>query len=190
MNRIYKPKPCKSCRQEFTPARMGQKACSIFCAQRIAEEQRAKVVRRETRAKLDALKTLPKLKAEAQAAFNGFIRTRDEGMPCICCGRFAAPGYSRGGTWDAGHYRSVGSAPHLRFNERNCHAQLKQCNSHGAGRAVDYRLGLIARIGIGAVEALENDNEPRHYTKDELRELAAEYRARTRELIRQQLEVA
>ena len=54
-----------------------------------------------------------------------------------------------------------GSAAHLRFDERNAHAQRKVCNRWGAGRAVDYRIGLVARIGLAAVEALESDNAPK-----------------------------
>lgn len=183
-----KPKKCKSCRQEFIPARMGQKACSPTCAQRIAELHRAKVTRKDTKAKLDAIKTLPQLKKETQIAFNSYIRARDRDRPCICCGLPLRNASSDGvgGGFDGGHYRSVGSAPHLRFNEDNAHGQRKQCNRYGAGRAVDYRLGLIARIGLEAVEALERDNTPRHYTKDDLRALTAHYRLMARELMKGQ----
>ncbi len=45
-----------------------------------------------------------------------------------------------------------------------------------------YRQGLIARIGLSEVERIESDNTPRHYGKDELRELAAVYRRKTKEL--------
>jgi hypothetical protein len=73
-----------------------------------------------------------------------------------------------GGRYDAGHYRSTGSASHLRFDEANCHAQRKQCNRYGAGRAVDYRIGLIKRIGLERVEALEASNSPRKWTREAL----------------------
>ena len=73
-----------------------------------------------------------------------------------------------GGRYDAGHYRFTGSASHLRFDEANCHAKRKQCNRYGAGRAVDYRIGLIKRIGRERVEALEASNSPRKWTRDEL----------------------
>ncbi|WP_343633734.1 recombination protein NinG [Roseateles sp.] len=44
--------------------------------------------RKQTRAKLEALKPLKELKKEAQAAFNRYIRLRDRraGHGCICCG--------------------------------------------------------------------------------------------------------
>ncbi|MEF0257051.1 recombination protein NinG, partial [Pseudomonas aeruginosa] len=41
---------------------------------------------------------------------------------------------------------------------------------------------LIERIGLEAVEALEADHQPRKYTNDELKAIAAEYRAKLREL--------
>jgi hypothetical protein len=71
----------------------------------------------------------------------------------------------------------------LRFNEFNCHAQRKQCNRYGAGRAVDYRLGLIQRIGREVVEALEADDLARKYTIDELKAIKAEYKAKLKQLL-------
>ncbi|MFA9439424.1 recombination protein NinG [Uliginosibacterium sp. sgz301328] len=185
-----KPRKCanKECRQEFIPARSFQKAHSIECAIKLAEqdrERKARVAlhhqRANDRKRAEAIKTVPQLIKEAQIAFNAWIRARDAGKPCICCGRYSS-GETRGGDWDAGHYRSRGAAPHLRFNEDNVHSQLKQCNRYGAGRAVDYRLGLIARIGIARVEALEANNEPHKWTRDELRAIAATYKAKLKEL--------
>ena len=185
-----KPRRCKYCRAEFRPQRPGAKVCSPECAQAIAEKVRGKIerqaereVKKQTRAQIEAIKTLPMLKREAQVAFNKFIRLRDTlaGHPCICCGvPFGDQKY--GGAVDCGHYRSVGSAPHLRFNEDNAHAQLKQCNRHGGGRAVDYRIGLIARIGLERVEALETNNVVRKYTASELRAIKALYAAKAKQL--------
>lgn len=182
-----KPRPCPECGEPFVKLRMGQKSCTkpecaISAGRKIREKKEAKekaAEKKETVAKLRDMDGLPILKKRAQAAFNAFIRARDEGMPCICCGAWPHPG----GT-DAGHYRSVGSAPHLRFDERNVHAQSKQCNKWGAGRAVDYRIGLIAKIGLSEVEALESDQSPRHYSREELIEIAATYRAKTRAMKR------
>ncbi|MFP5499771.1 MAG: recombination protein NinG, partial [Gammaproteobacteria bacterium] len=89
-----------------------------------------------------------------------------------------------GNAVDAGHYRSVGSAPHLRFDERNCHAQSKQDNRFLSGNAVDYRIGLIARIGQEAVDALEADQSVRKYTVEQIKGIKAYYRAKTRKLKR------
>ena len=51
-----------------------------------------------------------------------------------------------------------------------------------AGRAVDYRIGLINRIGLAAVEALEADNRVRKWTRGELIEIRARYAAKRKEL--------
>ena len=87
-----------------------------------------------------------------------------------------------GGRFDCGHYRSVGSASHLRFDERNAHAQRKQCNRYGAGRAVDYRIGLVSRIGLAAVEALESNNIPHKWTREELIAIRDTYRAKLKDI--------
>jgi hypothetical protein len=130
------------------------------------------------------LETIPELIKAAQKEFNAYVRARDKDQPCICCGLPLGAG-EVGGGYDCGHYRSVGSAPHLRFDERNAHAQRKQCNRWGAGRAVDYRRGLIARIGLQAVEALEADNSIHKWDRDELRQIAATYRQKRKELEKQ-----
>lgn len=141
----------------------------------------AKVERAETRRRKEAIKTIPELIKEAQREFNGYIRARDQDQPCICCGRPLGDG-DVGGAFDCGHYRSTGSASHLRFNESNAHAQRKQCNRWGSGRAVDYRIGLVSRIGAEAVEALEADNEPHKWTREELIQIRDTYRAKLKEL--------
>ena len=137
----------------------------------------AKVERAETRRRKEAIKTIHDYIKEAQIAFNAYIRARDCDKPCICCGRPLGDG-DVGGAFDCGHYRSTGSASHLRFDERNAHAQRKQCNRWGAGRAVDYRIGLIARIGPAAVEAVESDNTVHKWQREELIFIRDTYRAK------------
>ena len=143
--------------------------------------QKAKTDRADTARRKEAAKTRSELMREAQTAFNAFIRLRDQlaGYPCISSGR---PLDWSGNQTDAGHYRSTGSAPQLRFDERNCHAQSKLDNRYLSGNAVDYRIGLIARIGLESVEALESDNMPRKYSADDLRMIRDEYRAKFKAL--------
>ncbi len=165
-----------------------QKVCDWGCALSLAISDRAKAEKRElakekreTRAKLIEKKGRGYWMAAAQKEFNTFIRLRDQlaGHPCISSGR---PLNWTGNAVDAGHYRSRGSAPHLRFDERNCHAQSKQENRYASGNVVDYRLGLIARIGLEAVEALECDQEPRKWSIDDLKQIKATYAAKVRAL--------
>ena len=187
-----KPKKCRvaTCRASFVPQRLGQAVCSPKCALATVEVQKVKekkslaqADRREIKVRKEALKSRGDHMREAQQAFNEYIRTRDQaaGHLCISSGK---PLDWSGNAVDAGHYRSVGSAPHLRFDERNCHAQSKQDNRFLSGNAVDYRIGLIARIGQEAVDALESDQSVRKYTVDEIKAIKAEYRAMTRELKR------
>lgn len=145
---------------------------------------RAKVDRAQTRARRRALETIPELIAAADRAFMAWVRERDRlaGHACISSGK---PLDWSGNQVDAGHYRSRGAASHLRYDPRNCHAQSKYENRHRAGNAVEYRKGLIERIGLAEVEALEADNEPHHWTREELREIAARFRRFKRELEKQ-----
>jgi len=181
----------KTCRSPFTTFSTFQTWCSPDCGTVIAlakvekgKALAAKRARQADRARREKLKTRSDYLKEAQVAFNAFIRARDAGKPCICCGKPLADVAATltGGGYDCGHYRSTGSAPHLRFDERNAHAQRKVCNQHGAGRAVDYRIGLIARIGLEAVEALEADQTPRKWTIDELKAIRATYKTKLKEL--------
>lgn len=183
-----KLKKCKICREPFVPRNMGHVACKPECAQihcaTVAAKQKAKVQRQERaqdKVKREGMKTYPQLIREAQAAFNLVVRMRDQfaGYACISSGR---PLDWNGNAVDAGHYRSTGSAPHLRFNFDNCHAQSKHDNQYKAGNAVDYRIGLIARIGLDRVEALEADNAPRKWTHDELRAMKSEFQVTARNL--------
>jgi hypothetical protein len=187
-----KPKTCRveSCRASFVPARLGQAVCSPACAIVDAPKNQVRArkaidqcERREIKVRKEKLKSRSDHMRDAQKAFNEFIRARDQfaGHACISSGR---PLDWTGNSTDAGHYRSVGAAPHLRFDERNCHAQSKQDNRYLSGNATDYRIGLIKRIGLEAVESLEADQTTRKYTVDELKSITAEYRAKTRELKR------
>ena len=180
-----KQRKCNVCQELFTPMMPMARVCSPACALSLAMSQRAKAEkvqqvkeRRETKAKLEAMKGKGWWVAEAQKAFNAYIRLRDAGKPCICCGM---PLGVSANSVDAGHYRSRGSAPHLRFDERNCHAQRKQCNRYGFD-ITGYRNGLIARIGLEAVEALESDQSPKHYTVADLKAIRDEYRAKAKAL--------
>ena len=179
---------CKVCRATYEPTKPMQTVCSTACALTLATSKRAKAVkaaqvkeRRADAVKRDSMKSRGQLIAEAQAAFNQWVRLRDQ-LAGHCCISSGKPLDWSGNAVDAGHYRSRGSAPHLRFIESNCHAQSKHDNRYGAGNVVGYRLGLIERIGLEAVEALEADQEPRRYTADDLKQIKATYQAKTKAL--------
>lgn len=176
-----KLKTCKQCKARFVPARPLQAVCGPMCGLERAKKARLTAEKKQDRVKRESLKTIPQLIAEAQKEFNAYIRLRDQlaGHPCISSGR---PLDWSGNSVDAGHYRSTGAASHLRFDEDNCHAQSKHDNQYLAGNAVDYRLGLIARIGLARVEALESNNEVIRWDRDTLRQIKVIYRAKVRAL--------
>lgn len=190
-----KPRKCRVCKDDFKPVRCLQQACSFECEVKLGELAAAKSKakrekaeriagiedRKIIKAKLQAIKPRSAILREAQAAFNRFCRERDRLAGYLCISSGAVLDWS-GNNVDAGHYRSVGSAPHLRFNELNCHAQSKHDNRYLSGNAVDYRLGLIARIGLAAVEELEADQELRKYSVSELKEIKAHYAAKIKQL--------
>lgn len=181
---------CKICKTEFVKRSMTHKVCSPDCAIAFSKQEndrnllkKAKIERKKDREKKIKLKTRSDWVKDAQVAFNSYIRARDVGKPCICCG-FDLGFYEMGGAFDAGHFLSVGSAPHLRFNEDNVHGQRKQCNRYGAGRAIHYRIGLIKRIGLERVEALESNNEPFKPSIEELKEIIKKYKAKKNEILK------
>ncbi len=189
-----KPKKCKApgCGQRFKPSMTTQKVCSIACALAMSKDSKvqkvaAKAITRQAREDLQARREKLKSKGdhlrEAQQAFNAFIRERDRlaGYPCISSGR---PLDWNGNAVDAGHFRSTGAAPHLRFDENNCHAQSKHDNRYLSGNVADYRIGLIERIGLEAVEALERDQSVRRYTIEDLQAIKALYRQKLKDLRR------
>lgn len=188
MSLTFKPKAakCAVCKGEYMRLRPLMKVCGPSCAithakaqseRKQAKEQAAE--RKVIREKLAAMETKPKLTRKAQAAFNTYIRARDAGKPCISCGR---PLSTEPNSYDAGHYRSVGSAPHMRFVETNCWAQCRHCNNYLSGNVVEYRKGLIERVGLAEVERLESDQTVRKYTREALIEIARHYRAEARRL--------
>jgi hypothetical protein len=174
-------KPCAVCGVEFVRRNTMQVVCGIKCARQVPVIAKRNE-RAQNKSRREALKTRQEWLCDAQVEFNRYVRLRDQHQPCICCGSWGSDAGSSGGDWDAGHYRSTGSAPHMRFDESNCHRQLKQCNRWGAGRAVDYRIGLIERVGLPEVERIEADQTLRKWTIPELQEIRARYREKAKAL--------
>lgn len=179
-------KRCPSCRAMFTRSRDSQVVCGeIECAiahgqsekgQETARKALADMGRREIKVRKEKLKNRADHMKDTQHAFNAWVRARDAALPCVSCGRHHQ------GKYDAGHYRTVGSNPALRFEPLNCHRQCSPCNTRLSGNIVNYRIELVKRIGAEAVEWLEGPHEAKKYTVDELKAMTVDYRAKTREL--------
>ena len=179
----YKPKKCAACSNSFTPSKRLQKVCGWRCGLDWIAQQREKKIRKDIRERKDKLKRRADWIIEAQTAFNAYIRARDinAGHKCIDCGRDFEPG-KPGGAIDAGHYLARSLAPQHRFNEDNCYAQKKNCNRPGGTTRAAFRAGVVARIGLEAVEALEADNAPAKWTIPELKAIRDTYRQKLKQL--------
>ena len=180
-----KPKKCKNpaCGISFPPQRLGQSVCSPKCGLAIKDVNQAKarkslaqVERCQIKVRKEKLKSRADYLKDTQQAFNAWVRARDAALRCVSCGRHHQ------GKYEAGHYRTVGSNPALRFEPMNCHRQCSPCNTRLSGNIVNYRIELVKRIGAEAVEWLEGPHEAKKYTVDELKAMTADYRAKTKEL--------
>lgn len=176
-------KKCRVCGCEFSPSRPMQKVCGVECgwawAKKLAERAKAEDAREQRKAHREAkerIKTRGAHLREAQAAFNAWVKARDAGQPCLACKRFHK------GQTHAGHYRSVGSCPELRFEPDNVHLVCQPCNVHLSGNLIEMRKGMVEKIGLDRVEWIEGPHEPKKYTVEQLKEMKAFYRAETRRL--------
>ena len=179
-----RPKKCRVCREAYTPRKELQVVCSPNCALLHAKQKRErerkaldKIERKAIREAKERVKPRSEYMKEAQSAFNSWVRERDAGLPCISCGTTADVQYA------AGHYRTTQAAPELRFEPLNVHRQCnRNCNMGKSGNLIEYRIGLVARIGAEKVAWLEGPHEPKHYSIDDLKQIKAQYKAMTHEL--------
>lgn len=116
---------------------------------------------------------------KAQQDFNAWVRVRDAKEPCISCQRHHQ------GQYHAGHYRSVGANPELRFEPINNNKQCMPCNTHLSGNLINYRINLLQKIGQEKLDWLEGNHKPKHYIINDLKEISKKYLKLKRELEKQ-----
>ena len=173
-----KPRPCAVCRELFTPVRINLKltkvclnaGCILDYAQGIRAKAEKKANIKQKREFRDNDKSFQK--AKAQKAFNAYIRERDKDEGCISCDKTK----DWQGQWHAGHYKTVGARPDLRFDERNVHKQCSVCNNYLSGNLANYRKRLIQKIGLDQVEDLDRDGSPKKYTAADYKAIYDRYR--------------
>lgn len=183
-----KPKKCPICSTEYIPRSSLQKVCGIQCSiifgKQAEAQKREKAERLAWRSRKADSKPLKHWEDMTQRVVNDYIRERDRNLPCISCGTWETV------QWEAGHFRSRGKASHLRYHEDNISKQCHRCNVQLSGNQQQYRINLIDRIGSQRVEALENNNTPHRYTREELERIRSHFRALLRELIKHRSEAA
>lgn len=182
---ILKNKKCKFCKVEFKPIRSLQAVCSYECAMLLQKEDKTKKQKQEQK---DWNKRKQVLKKElmtlqdwlkiAQTHFNHYIRLRDKGNDCISCGAKAGK-Y----TITAGHY-FPSTNKSVTFNEDNLHGQCwYNCNSSKSGNLIEYRIGLINKIGIERLAKLELEaRKTKKWTIEELKEIIKKYKSKCNDL--------
>ncbi len=178
-----KPPICTVCKVPFerTYTTM-QKVCSPYCAAQDAitkrekkehreQEKQLKSDRRELRARKVALKSKSDWLREAQTACNAYIRERDKDLPCISCGN------TRDVKYCAGHYKTRGGHPEIRFHPFNINKQCDwNCNLNLSGNISNYRPALIEKIGLKNVEWVEGKHEAQNLTIDDIIEIKQYYK--------------
>lgn len=78
-----------------------------------------------------------------QEEVNRYVKLRDHGEPCCTCG--TTNPYIK---YDAGHYRTRGGVPELRFELTNIHKQCSvNCNQYGSGMRAEYQEFIRNKYG-------------------------------------------
>mgnify|MGYP003637200615 CR=1 FL=1 len=174
---------CLNCKEKFVQYQFNNKFCKELDCQvqkglylvDKQQQQKLKDINKDVRERKEKLKTTSDYLKELQVVFNKWVRLRDKGLNCISCNKPAKKE-------NAGHYRSVGSSPNLRFEPLNVHLQCEYCNTYQHGNLIPYRQNLIKKIGIDLVEWLETEHEPKHYSKPELIIMKEEYKEKIKQL--------
>ena len=180
--RVCKSRKCKECQEYFTPMNSTNSVCGWKCAllqvnrinerkATIASKKVDSAKKRDIALRKLALKSKSDHLRDAQAACNAYIRERD-GKICISCGT-QKPDIQ----YCAGHYKTRGAHPSLRFHPFNISSQCnKRCNLMLSGNISDYRPNLINKIGLSNVEWLEGPHESQNLTIDDIKEIKEYYR--------------
>jgi hypothetical protein len=171
-------KKCKNCGEKFE-ARFNttERYCwSVECKYIEALDKLQKIKQRQLKEKKESLETKQEIVKKLQAEFNKFIRYRDEKINCVSCGVTL-----EGKKFDAGHFYNANNHWALRFDEDNVHGQCVRCNRHLHGNLLEYRKGLIQRIGNERYERLERlANETAEFSREDLKELLKIYKEKNK----------
>jgi len=168
---------CKNCKDKFEPIRFNHKYClKDECIRAFVAETKEKMWKQTKVRMKNELKTTSDWMKEAQKVFNQYIRLRDKHKPCVSCES------KLGSKYDAGHYFSSGGHKAVTFDEDNVHAQCVTCNQFKHGNLLNYRDGLIKRIGEDKLNELsKRANETRRYSTEELQELIKTYKQKIKD---------
>jgi hypothetical protein len=168
---------CKHCKQPFEPIRFNMKYClNEECVKIWVESEKTKQWKK-TKAKMkNDLLTIQDYIKLAQQTFNKYINLRDKKLPCISCGKPIT------GRVNASHYFNANNHWNVRFNEFNVHSSCITCNQYLSGNLIEYRKGLINKIGEEQLTLLELEaNKTRKFTIEELKEIINTYKKKIKQ---------
>lgn len=171
---------CRICTEPFIPFRPLQSVCSVKCARKvpIVAKNTLKRERKETKAKLAALKPVSYWEKKAEEEVNRYVRLRDAGRGCISCDKPA----NWSGVWHASHLRSVGAASAVRYCLWNIHKACNQCNFFQSGNVAAYEPRLRTLIGDAKVDWLRTQNQITRYSIDYLQRLKRVFAKKARRM--------
>ena len=185
------PRKCKTCGERYE-AQKGSMVtwCSVDCGVILAnqklEKKRAKDKKADTKKRKEKLlsEDLPKQLKLTQKSVNKLVRLRDSRKPCISCEN-CSPNIK----YDAGHFKTVGSSPELRFNLKNINRQCSNyCNVNhsgninGAHKSKGQIVGIVERFGQERLDWLMGSHERIKYKCHDLIEFRAEVELIIREM--------
>jgi len=140
-------------------------------AKKVVEASQKKQANKEKKERRFELLTYAQRIQEARKVFQKWIRERDKDLPCVSCGTHYCE------EWHGSHYKNANEYSELIFNEHNVNKSCLQCNKFKHGNKESYRVELVKRIGIEAVEALDNatPNKVFKYSNEQLKEIIKKY---------------
>ena len=102
--------------------------------------------RDETRKLKESIKKKSEFEKQLQTEVNIIVRLTDHSKGCISCNHGWKSKWTRKA--DAGHRKTVGAHPELRFNFFNIFKQCNQCNTWKSGNEREYDKGLRKHYGV------------------------------------------
>ena len=173
-------KKCKSCDQPFEPTHnTTQKVCNWKCAIALNKINKAKNFNKETKRRKKELRSndLSHQKKLRQTVVNRLVLLRDSDKECISCQTRNDVQYA------AGHYKTTGAHPELRFNLNNINKQCnKYCNSSLSGNIKGQIAGITQRHGLDHLIYLDGAHERIKYTCEDLIKFRKEINVIIREM--------
>lgn len=155
---------CIECKQRFPRETMTKLNAgnfhSVDCIAKYATKKQHAKSKKEFNKKhkedKERIKTRTEWYDQLQSLVNQYVlHIRDKSEPCCTCGKT-----TESVKYDAGHFKSRGSCPELRFELTNIHKQCSfNCNQIGSGMRAEYIEFIRAKYGQEHLDWLEGTHK-------------------------------